>query len=90
VPNNRVDYPADLFHQSVVRAIVASNETPARLGHLWSAENDANPRTNEQRIRRLVDALPIQVTDLISLMDALGYDVEISNRRQEIYPAQIL
>jgi hypothetical protein len=72
--------PADLFHRSLVQAIVESNKTPTRLGHIWSVENDVNPRTNEQRVRRLIDALPIQVTDLISLMDALDYDVLLKKR----------
>jgi hypothetical protein len=73
-------YPSDLFHAALSEAIQASGYSPTGLGQIWSAENDINPRTNEQRVRRLLEALPIQVVDLISLLDAIGYDVTIKKR----------
>ena len=73
-------YPHDRLHASIVKALDASGFTTAGLGMVWSAEVDEAPRTCEQRIRRLREGLPLQAIDIVSLMDAIGYDVVLKKR----------
>jgi hypothetical protein len=73
-------YPHDRLHQAIVTALDKSGLTTAGLGMILSAEVDAEPRTCEQRIRRLREGLPMQAIDLVSLLDAIGYDVVLKKR----------
>jgi hypothetical protein len=71
------EYPHDRLHQEIVQALDGSRLTTVGLGRVLGAETDLAPKTCEQRIRRLRSGLPIQVIDLVSLMDAIGYEVAI-------------
>jgi hypothetical protein len=74
-------YPHDRLHAAIVKALDDSGFTAYGLGIMLSAETDEAPRTCEQRIRRLRDqGLPIQAIDIVSLMDAIGYDVVLKKR----------
>jgi hypothetical protein len=75
-----MQYPHEKFHESVKNVMVSSGLTIAGLGRILSAENDKDPRTCEQQIRRLEKLLPYPVIELISFLDALGYDVTIKKR----------
>ena len=72
--------PHDRFHQSVMQALEASGLTIPGLGMVLSAEIDESPRTCEQRIRRLRSGLPVQVIDLVYLLDAIGYEFVLKKR----------
>jgi hypothetical protein len=73
-------YPHDLLHQSIVNALADSRLTTTGLARILSAENDKAPRTCEQQIRRLEKRLPMPVIELVSFLDALGYDVILKKR----------
>jgi hypothetical protein len=50
------------------------------LGAFLSAENDKDPRTNEQAVRRWFRRMPVQVIDLICLLDSIGLKLQIVPR----------
>lgn len=74
-------YPADRFHAEIIQALDASGLTTVGLGRVLGAETDLAPRTCEQRIRRLRLGLPIQAIDLVSLLDAIGWEVVLRRKR---------
>ena len=73
-------YPHNRLHSAIVTALDKSGLTTSGLGMVLSAEVNALPRTCEQRIRRLREGLPMQVIDLVSLLDAIGYDIVLKKR----------
>lgn len=73
-------HPHDRFHQSIVEALESSGFTIAELGRNLSEKNGKDPRTCEQQIRRLEKRLSVPVIELISVLDAFGYDVIIKKR----------
>lgn len=75
-----MNYPHEKFHDSIKSAMLTSGLTIVDLSRILSAENDKDPRTCEQNIRRLKTRLPYPVIELISFMDALGYDVILKKR----------
>lgn len=74
-------YPHQKFHAALVAAIDEKGESNRRLGYLWAAETDEDPATMARRIDRLREGLPKPAIDIISLLDALGYRVEIKKGR---------
>jgi hypothetical protein len=73
-------YPHEQFHDDLVKALKSSGRTIAGLGAFLSAENDKDPRTNEQAVRRWFRRLPVQVIDLICLLDSIGLRLQIVPR----------
>jgi hypothetical protein len=74
------DTPHDRFHQSIVKALDKTELSNRGLGRLWSAETDEDPAVCARRIDRLREGLPMQVIDLVCLMDAIGYEVVLKKR----------
>jgi hypothetical protein len=75
-----MNFPHEKFHEAIKTAMLSSGLTIAGLGRILSAENDKDPRTCEQQIRRLEKRLPYPVIELVSFLDALGYDVILKKR----------
>lgn len=73
-------YPADRFHAEFVKVIDESPLTTYGIGHRWAAETDEDPGVLRKRVDRWKANQPKTIRDLISLMDALGYDVRIVRR----------
>lgn len=74
-------YPHDRLHRQIIQALDTSGLTTVGLGRVLGAETDLAPRTCEQRIRRLRSGLPIQAIDLVSLLDAIGWEVVLRRKR---------
>jgi hypothetical protein len=79
--SEKIEYPHDRLHKKIVEALDASGLTIVGLGRVLGAEVDLAPKTCEQRIRRLREGLPIQTIDLVSLMDAIGYEIVLKKKR---------
>jgi hypothetical protein len=73
-------YPHETFHTALVQALKSSGRTIPGLGHFLSAENDKAPRTNEQKVRRLLKRLSPEIIDLICLLDSIGLRLQIVPR----------
>jgi hypothetical protein len=73
-------YPHEQFHAALVQALKSSGRTIPGLGHFLSAENDKAPRTNEQKVRRLLKRLSPEIIDLICLLDSIGLRLQIVPR----------
>ena len=73
-------YPHEIFHASLVAALKSSGRTIPGLGYFLSAENDKAPRTNEQKVRRLLKRLSPEIIDLICLLDSIGLKLQIAPR----------
>jgi hypothetical protein len=76
-----MQFPHEAFHHSLAQSLASSGRTIAGLGQFLSAENDKDPRTNEQMIRRLRKRLSPQVIELISLLDSIGLELTLVPRR---------
>ena len=66
------------LHRQIQEAIAASGLSPTELGKAWN--NGTNPRSNEQRIRRLLRVLPTSLADLESLLEAIDHKIEIRRK----------
>lgn len=77
---SKKESPSDRFHRQMVAAIESSGQTHYGIGQFWSAEIDDNPGTLTKKLDRWVDKQPKTITDMICLLDSLGYDVEIRKR----------
>jgi hypothetical protein len=78
---NMFDSPSDRFHQSIVNALNKTELSNRAIGLIWSAETDEDPAVCARRVDRLREGLPMQVIDLVCLMDAIGYQVVLKNDR---------
>lgn len=79
-------YPHDRFHAALIDAIDGHGDqrlSNRRLGHIWAAETNEDPAVMARRIDRLRRGLPKSAIDIISLLDALGYRVEIKQGRNK-------
>lgn len=76
-----IQYPYDRFHDRLIEILNECGESDRRLGYLWAAETDEDPATMARRINRLREGLPKPTIDIISLLDAMGYRVEIKKGR---------
>lgn len=75
------EYPSDRFHESFKAAIASTGMTPAEIARAWSAETDKAPLAMQMTLGRWTKALPKTVIDLVSLLDALDFEIVIQRRR---------
>lgn len=68
----------DRFQNAVLRAIESSDMSPSQIAGVLRIA----PRTCDQRLRRLRSKLPIQIMDLLDLMDAVGYEINVKKREK--------
>ena len=74
------EFPSDRFHRKMVAAIESSGRTHYGIGMFGSAEIGEKPGTLTKKLDRWVKKQPKTITDMICLLDSLGYDVEIRKR----------
>lgn len=68
----------------VLKSIEASPLNDSELGILWAARYGGASRTLEQRVRQWrSDGLPLSIVNLVELMDLLGYELKITEKRGE-------
>ena len=68
----------------VLASIEASPLTDSELGILWADRYGGGNRTLEQRVRQWrCFGLPLSIVNLVELMDLLGYELKITEKRGE-------
>ena len=67
--------PADRLHLETLQAI--GTLTDYRIGHMWAAENDGDPKRLMARSREWRLKQPKTLSDFAEMMDAIGYRVAI-------------
>ena len=67
--------PADRLHQATLQAI--GTLTDYRIGHMWAAENDGNPKLLMARSREWRLKQPKTLSDFAEMMESIGYRVTI-------------
>jgi DNA-binding response OmpR family regulator len=77
-----LQYPHERFHARLIEILDEGGESNRRLGYIWAAETDEDPSILARRVDRLRRGLPKPAIDLISLIDALGYRIEIKKGRR--------
>jgi hypothetical protein len=67
--------PADRLHQETLQAI--GDLTDYKIGHMWAAENDVDPKRLMARSRAWRLKQPKTLADFAEMMEAIGYRVTI-------------
>lgn len=71
--------PADRLHQETLQAI--GTLTDYRIGHMWAAENDGDPKRLMARSREWRLKLPKTLADFAEMMEAIGCRVTIEPKK---------
>lgn len=74
------EYPSDRFHEAFNEAIASTGLTPAQVARHWSAETDKDPLAMQMTLGRWAKRLPKTIVDLVSLLDALDFEIIIQRR----------
>jgi hypothetical protein len=70
--------PADRLHQATLQAI--GTLTDYRIGYMWAAENDGNPKRLMAKSREWRLKQPKTLSDFAEMISAIGYRIEIHRK----------